>query len=116
VIKGYVIGVDRSKTPVDLPVNDLQVLQRMVGGYLEAQYDAERTVIFFINEDGKSMGLSTNELATAYWWLVNPAFVNRDVLVGDVVVVGAADRKGDITSITPEMERLIVETYLAEDE
>jgi hypothetical protein len=112
VVKGYLIGTDRSKTAVQVSTTSVQQLQEYVGGYLEAQYDEPRTVIFWINEDGKNLGLPVNELATAYWWLVNPAFINHDMLVGNVVITGGPDRNGDITSITPAMEHIILDTYL----
>lgn len=118
-IKGYLIKADdNSKTHLELEGGDgavLEALQGFVGGYVEAQYDTDHTVVFWINEDGKRLGLPVNGLATAYWWLVNPMFRDQDVLVGDVVITGGADSRGKTQSISAEMEHIIVDTYLQED-
>lgn len=118
-IKGYLIKAeDNSKTAVELPEGDSQAikaLQEYVGGWVEAQHDAEGTATFWINEDGKTLKLPVNGLATAFWWLTNPIFRNEDVLVGDVVVTGGWDDQGRTLSIGAEMEGIVLNTFLAEE-
>jgi hypothetical protein len=68
--------------------NSLTFLQQTVGGYIEHLFSEDRTVDFWMNEEGKLERLPVNNVATDLLWLLHPAFVGRDVLVGPVVLTG----------------------------
>jgi hypothetical protein len=68
----------------------LQVLQDLVGGYIEAipgweEHNGQPCVVYG-NEEGKLRGLAPNERATRMWWAMLGRMVD-DFLVGDIVIV-----------------------------
>src|SRR5690625_1374263 len=95
---------------------DLDTLQGLVGGYLEATYgyrnpdgqdeDGPR-INFYLNEEGKIHGLPENSLATALWWHYNRNAIGRDYLVGTVVIVGAGTAGRD----APTLPADVIDTY-----
>lgn len=76
-------------------VNVLAKLQKIVGGNIETipgftKFDSGEGAVHcvaFCNEDGKNDGLLLNSYAQAHWRWANPSFANKDLLVGDIVVV-----------------------------
>lgn len=74
---------------------DLETLQGMVGGYIEAF--SGPTWVGYCNEEGKINGLLPNvratQLARAARW------GTLDVLMGDVVFVGPPDEEGRDTDV-----------------
>lgn len=68
----------------------LPSLQRLVGGYLEAVHGevGEERITFYINEDGRIVGLRPNDTATLLWRWSNPAVHVGNDLLGTVVVTG----------------------------
>lgn len=99
-IKGTLVTVTRLITvlviPPDQPPHiavitpDLETLQSMVGGYIEAVRLTDGVI--YCNEDGKRLGLPRNEPATTLARTTTPAVMNRrDVLVGTCIVVGNVD-------------------------
>jgi hypothetical protein len=113
-IKALIVHPEaNAATTYELPVeSQLAALQGIVGGYIEAAYSADRTLTFWINEEGKLHGLPVNEFATAVWWLFNPAAVNKDVLVGPVLITGGADAVGDTLPIPDAAAATIGKLYL----
>lgn len=75
---------------------DLETLQSLVGGYVEAVNFGPGAVAL-LNEDGKMLGLPTNNLATL--WI-------GDYIVGTMVVVVAVDADGNFTDVPDDILEL----------
>lgn len=80
----------------EIPENkELEELQRIVGGWIEyvpVHNNDEVGLSLFCNEEGKLQGLPVNLRATHYFSF---ALREDDVLVGDVILMGPPDEKGD---------------------
>lgn len=93
--------INAIRVPVTGPVevisydrkDELDVLQEQVGGYIEV-VTATQHVTFYVNEEGKLMGLPINKRATEYWWSINPSYRGHDVLCGTAVILGEIDGDG----------------------
>jgi hypothetical protein len=70
----------------DLPADQLEALQGLVGGWIEPLTIDD--TMFIMNEDGKMQGLPPNGNATAMVQILG-ADLMGDILVGQVVLVGA---------------------------
>lgn len=77
----------------------LSALQRIVGGYVQAVPSEDRTVDFWMHEEGKLIGLEPNPTATAMYYLAWPNYQTNDFLVGSVVITGGADGEGETLPI-----------------
>ena len=69
--------------------DSLEILQARVGGWIEAAPIADRRLTMYCDEEGKLKRRPVNIVATE---LLEPS--NPDVIVGDVVIVGAPDQEG----------------------
>jgi hypothetical protein len=49
------------------------------------------------NEEGRLRQLPINQQATRLWWFWVPSLWQQTVLVGDVIVTGPPDERGDLT-------------------
>lgn len=116
-IKACVITTDGQKSYTVLPGGDsanLRALQGYVGGYIEALISADGEVTFWCNEEGKIHGLPVNQLATAYWWQLDPQMRGVDTLRGDVVLTGGMDGVGSTLGLPDAMTELLDTTELAD--
>lgn len=93
---------------------DLQTLQKIVGGWLEAIYGAhdERgtpQVIILCNEEARIHNLALNRKATALWHAMDPMVrdTGKNVL-GTVIVVGGAAEDGSLLSIPDEVADMLI--------
>lgn len=77
-------------------------LQELVGGYIEAVTSDTGDTTFWLNEEGKLIGLPLNAAATALLWELNDAFAGRDFLMGPVVITGGVDDEGATLGIGAE--------------
>lgn len=95
-----VIGVDKNVEIVDLdaPEGSLKVLQKAVGGWIEA-VDISDTLTMWCNEEGKLLGMPTNAFATK---LSAEVIQTNDWIAGDVVLTGGVDDEGDTVGLTEE--------------
>lgn len=64
----------------------LEQLQAEVGGFIEGLTGTE--VVFYLNEEGKYQGLPPNRVGTALVEHFYPGFSQRDVIVGNLLVLG----------------------------
>lgn len=83
--KGFIIkttGEIQHVTPKDGKKFSLEELQAAVGGLVELSV-LEDGMDFWVNEEGKLMGLDVNPKATALW---QHSFGPYDVIAGDVIV------------------------------
>jgi len=89
-IKAVVVKVGE-EPQVTMLDNTLEELQGIVGGYLETLYIAsDRSVAMLLNEEGKLLDLKPN------------LDLRRDVIVGNVVIVGVDVEEGEFRSLTEE--------------
>jgi len=87
--------------------------QALVGGDIEGLMIGEPSARLLMNEDGKLLQLPVNRRATLLLWMHNKRLRYRDVLVGDVVVLGYPDEEGVDTSVPDELiSRLFSATQL----
>lgn len=96
------IRIDTDGTFHPLSSLSLSTLQESVGGWVEAVDSASGETTFWCNEEGKIMGLEANLAATKILYALNPAFINRDILVGPVVITGGVDDEGNTLPIGEE--------------
>ena len=86
----------------------LESLQEGVGGWVQALSLDGLTM--WCNEEGKLIGLTHNPYAQELWDSVYG--VKTDYLVGDVVITGGTDEKGDIIPLT-RSEATDIMTFVA---
>lgn len=84
---------------------DLETLQSLVGGYIEA-VNFGPGVVALLNEDGKMLGLPTNNRATRWAIARNIGLRPGDYIVGTMVIVGAVDADGDFTDVPDDVLEL----------
>lgn len=63
-------------------------LNQQVGGYFEHLYSEDRKTDFWMNEEGKMIGLPVNVVGTEVLYDLHPAFRGQDILSGVVVLTG----------------------------
>lgn len=73
-----------------------------VGGWIESVDVPALGATIYVNEEGLIRQLPLNPRATFLWWFHVPAARQKAMLVGDAVVVGMPDRRGDSTDV-PEV-------------
>jgi hypothetical protein len=79
--------------------NSLEVLQKGVGGWVEAVDFPKLNLTMWLNEEGKLTGLEPNPSGTMLWW---STYGQTDHIVGDIVLTGMTDDEGDTQGLTPE--------------
>lgn len=84
--------------------NELEELQKLVGGYIEIVRPLQSEIVAILNDMGKIEGLEPNFYA----------FNKKDVLVG-TVVFSKGSHKGDLKSLSSE-DVFQIEKYLLENE
>lgn len=99
MVKAITITTDNIVTCFDMSTNSLELLQKAVGGYVQA-IDLDDTLTLWCNEEGKMMNLPHNEKAQILW--DNVFGSGTDYIVGDVVLTGGADDEGEIIGLTDE--------------
>lgn len=85
-----------SWTDIGQPEAHLQLLQTLVGGWVQA-VDLTPDLTLWVNEEGKLNGLPVNEAATRVWKAV---YGPTDVIVGPAVLTGGADEDGELVGLT----------------
>lgn len=77
---------------------DIEVFQKLVGGWVEAIPTEHCT--FWGDEDAKHKNCPVNHLATYLWWNLKPEMEGVDTLNGAIFVTGGAD--GEHSSPVPD--------------
>lgn len=85
-------------TTVEEITPDLDTLQKLVGGYIEAA-PTDGSVTVYVNEEGKVYGLPINEVGTRLYYKLAPFMEGVDILVGTIVILGAPDDEGEDTPV-----------------
>ena len=108
------IGSDGTTEVIEYDVKDtLKVLQAAVASgrspsYIELIGEltiGDLTFDMWVNEEGRLHGLDVNPIATR---LTDACFTHAPVVVGDIVITGLTNRKGDITSLPDRHAEVIV--------
>ena len=109
---GIVIPADES-APLEFRLfGQITDYQEAVGGWFEAVDLEEIPASFFVNEEGKIHNLPQNRRATLMWWVNHRAVHGKDVLMGDVVLIGLPDDDGDTQDVSGEVVTLLLKTEL----
>ena len=86
-----VLIVEPEKAPRMASINgDLNSLQQVVGGYIEAVYPYDDPIAIVCHEEGKLIGLPLNRKLEDY-----------DIIAGTFIVCGLGEE--DFDSLTPEL-------------
>jgi len=93
-----------------IPQVGLDEKQRLVGGYLQAINLETPPATVYIDDEGKIKEKPLNYRATRILWVHNALFRFRDVLMGDVFIVGPPDKEGDDTPAPDELVQLLGKT------
>lgn len=91
----------------DIGSSNLPDYQRRVGGLIEHIGFEQPAASMYINEEGKINELPINRRATLLLWMHNRAFRYQDVVVGDALLTGPADGKGNDTNVPDQLLQVI---------
>lgn len=92
-----VVVIEPTKPPELREIKgDLKTLQELVGGYIEMLFIDEECH-GWVNDDGKRLGLTPNNNATAIMNQYGPGLIPGDPgIVGTMVIAGSGDEGDDI--------------------
>jgi hypothetical protein len=94
----------------EIGASHLPDYQAVTGGLIErVGLDNPPSSLYF-NEEGKLLELPLNRRATLLLWMHNPAFRYQDLIVGDALLVGPADREGYDTNVPDALAATLFET------
>ena len=99
--KAVIIRTDNSREVAEFEAGESYPLLRdSVGGLIECVTLRDKNFAdLWLNEEGKLIDLPYNEVATLLWMdLYGPT----DVILGDVVITGAADDEGETLGLSDE--------------
>lgn len=86
--------------------------QTAIGGYIEAVELSEpkfAASTLMINEEGKFLPEPPNKRATLLLWIHQPALRLRDEIVGDAILVGRANARGNCTVVPQRLRDVLFE-------
>ena len=99
-----VLVVEPGKAPYEMQIgSDLQSMQALVGGYLEAVYPFDQPVALVCNEDGKRDGLPLNRA------LRDSDGDIYDIIAGNFFIAGLG--KNDLTDLPHELAEQFAERF-----
>lgn len=78
---------------VELEQTDVDAYRKIIGGPLEVVLLDNPSSALYIHDEGKLEGLPLNIRANALAWVHNSAIRGRDVIVGNALLVGPADKR-----------------------
>ncbi|RIT48822.1 DUF3846 domain-containing protein [Mycobacteroides abscessus] len=105
---GIIIPSDNKESVTVKDFHSLGDYQRAAGGYIEVIGLGHSELAFFANEEAKLIGLQFNWRATMLWWLHQFPDRANDVICGDVVLVGPADKHGATQSVPEHLQTLLL--------
>lgn len=76
---------------------DYNQINNEVGGLIEAVEFGDKPYFAYINEEGKLLDLTPNEVATELWYESGQRILLGDILVGNAVFFGDIDYDGENT-------------------
>ena len=99
-----VLMVEPGKAPYEMQIgDDLQSMQAVVGGYIQAVYPYEEPVALICNEDGKLDGLPFNRA------LRDPDGDIYDIVAGKFFIVGLG--QSDFTDLPHDLAEQFAEQF-----
>ncbi|GAA1053963.1 DUF3846 domain-containing protein [Dietzia natronolimnaea] len=100
-IKALYIPADDTEevTTVEIDQGDYLAYQRYVDGNFDVVAPASGELSFFVNDEGKLVGLPVNTRASLWLYSLDPAWENHDILMGDVLVAGGVDEDGETMGV-----------------
>jgi hypothetical protein len=110
VVHAIQIPVEEDRPLYKVTLEDLSGMQAAVGGYIEVIDLGPLTASLIINEEGKLERRPINRRATLLFWLLFPSVRHRDVIVGDVLIVGHPDNQGNTTDAPENVVELFFGT------
>jgi len=110
IIEGKIVEREKMKRAVVIEANgtirranvDYDEIKREIGGWLEGLDLRDTRQYSFINEDGISLGLPRNDVATVLCFKNNIGLRPDDYIKGNIVIVGPIDSDGDFTDVSEE--------------
>ncbi|EXJ50910.1 DUF3846 domain-containing protein [Microbacterium sp. MRS-1] len=109
--KGIYIPADQEAPLERRDLAGLEDYQAAVGGYIEAVDLPEAGATLFVNEEGLLRKLLFNPRATFLWWFWVPAARHKAMLVGDAILVGSSDQRGDETDVAEPLAASLLSPY-----
>ncbi|WP_409048298.1 DUF3846 domain-containing protein [Microbacterium sp. HA-8] len=109
--KGIYIPADQEAPLEHRELQGLEDYQTVVGGYIEAVDLPEAGATLFVNEEGLLRKLPFNPRATFLWWFWVPAARYKAMLVGDAILVGSSDQRGDETDVPEPLAASLLSPY-----
>lgn len=109
MVTGIVVPSSTKQPLRTAEFNDLTDYHVAVGGYIEIVQLQDHPLVIIANEEGKLKRLRVNRRASCLWWLLNPAGMGGDILLGDVIIAGAV-MDGEITDAPSQLVQLLLET------
>lgn len=95
---------------VELDNRDIDTMRSILGGPLGVVDITHPSASLWHDDDGKLELKPVNQRATLMWWVHCPHMRERDFLVGDILITGAPDGRGDMKSTPTELLTLLFET------
>lgn len=95
---------------VELPQGDYKAWQSYVGGTFDVITMHEPESSLVVHDEGKIIGLPLNRRATLMLWTHNKPFRGRDVIMGDVLILGSVDDEGETLAVSDQLVELLT-TY-----
>lgn len=99
MVKGLFVPIGDIAPIEPREFNGLDDYQSAVGGWIEPVDSPSLGVTIYVNEEGLIRQLPLNARATFLWWFHVPAARQKAILVGDAVIVGLPDSRGDSTDV-----------------
>lgn len=114
IIKIIVIPAD---SEADLRIEEIErgnylKLGDLVGGTFEVLTANDPPCSMYFNEDGRRLELEENERATLLLRTMRPEFSHEAPLVGDVLIVGHPDGRGNDTSVPEQLPTILFTAQL----
>jgi Domain of unknown function (DUF3846) len=105
-MKAVIITTEGEKSVVEFD-NDscYEMLKNAVGGLIECVPLRASGFEMWVNEEGKLMNLPQNGVGTALW---NDNYGPSDVTVGNIVLTGGTDSKGNTLGLTDEQLEFVL--------
>ncbi|MGW5074012.1 DUF3846 domain-containing protein [Rhodococcus sp. NPDC004095] len=117
-IKAVLVRADEASKPqqVEYQAGSLRDIYSLTNCNIVEFVDFGNGASMITDEEGKLNGSELNRRATLLLWLLESRWRNADVIMGDVLIIGAPDEEGNSTSIPEELRALImdVDSYKVE--
>jgi hypothetical protein len=108
MVNGLVVPSDASQPLEMRTFAKLEDYQAAVGGRIEPVDLPAFGVTIYVNEEGRLNELPFNSRASFLWWYFVPEARQSAMLLGDAVLVGMPDRRGNVTDLPEDVRVLLI--------